>query len=396
MSIFCCALLEHIGDLVCLCKLASVNRFGRGCVFLRRLVLDDAKEKTGYSSVPFDEKRKDFWYMLGLLLCPWMSVPQTLAVIPMSKADIAKISVCTDEITFYGINGPESVCYRAPAYPGDHKWSRVSADGSIIARNVPKVEEVSGMRKITVQIHKAVIAFVEIRGEDLINQLECIYFYTSSVPRRMIRCLQFPGVICNVDMETAPCSIWILNSLSVYFYGPRDDRMINTNISIEPVLLNASCADELIPFLNRLGTNMINHRGMYCGRTLLHLAISKYIKYAIRPLIEAGADPELPDGNGMTPLVLAASCYEHDLIPLLADYVNPNAPFVNGFTPFHTLGDLATGFRINRIRSCIRALLKCGCDPLAVSPKYGNNAMDYWESRGFSRDEECWRGICMK
>jgi len=92
--------------------------------------------------------------------------------------------------------------------------------------------------------------------------------------------------------------------------------------------------DEVIATLNKPGTTVINTRDVTTGEGALHIAIKRSDVPYVTFLLQKGADPNLRDGKGNTPMVLAATLGETDLIHLLSlAKANPNLGNSAGETP---------------------------------------------------------------
>lgn len=129
--------------------------------------------------------------------------------------------------------------------------------------------------------------------------------------------------------------------------------------------------DEVIQMLSKPGSTIVNARDVTSGEGALHIVIkrgdTKYLSY----LLQMGADPNLRDGRGNTPLMLAVTQGETDMIPILATAkANPNLGNSGGETPLIRAVQ-------RRDIGMVRALLAIGADPDQRDSLAGLSARDY-------------------
>jgi ankyrin repeat protein len=119
------------------------------------------------------------------------------------------------------------------------------------------------------------------------------------------------------------------------------------------------------------GSTIINARQVTSGKGALHILISHSGSLFFQYLLQKGADPNLRDDKGNTPLVLAALGGREDLAQLLLLFkANPNLGNASGQTPLI----LAVG---NRDIPMVRLLLTNGADPDQTDNLAGMSARDY-------------------
>jgi ankyrin repeat protein len=98
------------------------------------------------------------------------------------------------------------------------------------------------------------------------------------------------------------------------------------------------------------------------------------VREAIRILLDAGADPNIADNAGKTPLI--ANAWDLEIAKLLlAHGANVNAQASDGFTPLLNAGTL----------ELTRLLLEHGADPFAKT-KSGDTALD-WAKKMIRKDQ---------
>ncbi|WP_174286539.1 ankyrin repeat domain-containing protein [Sphingomonas bacterium] len=129
--------------------------------------------------------------------------------------------------------------------------------------------------------------------------------------------------------------------------------------------------DEVIATLAKPGATIINTRDGTTGEGALHIVVKRGDATYLRYLLQMGADPNLRDDKGTTPLLLAVTQGEVDLIPILTDArANPNIGNSAGETPLIRAVQ-------RRDVTMVRALLSVGADPDQTDVIAGQSARDY-------------------
>jgi ankyrin repeat protein len=129
--------------------------------------------------------------------------------------------------------------------------------------------------------------------------------------------------------------------------------------------------DDVMTFLNKPGTTIVNTRDYKTGETALHIVVKRGDMTYLRFLLAKGADPNMKDEKGNTPLLLAATAGATEMIQLLLTQgANVNLGNSSGETPLIRAvqgRDLATA----------RVLLTAGADPDQPDLLAGKSARDY-------------------
>lgn len=129
--------------------------------------------------------------------------------------------------------------------------------------------------------------------------------------------------------------------------------------------------NDVIAMLDRPGSSIVNARDISTGEGALHIVIKRGDETYLRYLLQKGADPNLRDGQGNTPLVLAVQTGQRDMIPILtAAKANPNLGNQSGVTPLI----LAVQ---GRSIDMVRLLLAAKADPDQADMMAGLSARDY-------------------
>ena len=129
--------------------------------------------------------------------------------------------------------------------------------------------------------------------------------------------------------------------------------------------------DEVVTALNKPGVTMVNTRDVTTGEGALHIVIKRGDARYLTTLLQKGADPNLRDGRGNTPMVVAARLGQTDLIHILSLVkANPNLGNSSGETPLI----LAVQ---RRDMAMVRELLADGADPDQADIIAGKSARDY-------------------
>jgi uncharacterized protein len=129
--------------------------------------------------------------------------------------------------------------------------------------------------------------------------------------------------------------------------------------------------------LNEPGSTIINARDVTTGQTALHIVTARRDATWMRFLIAKGANVNVRDGRGATPLQLATNLGFTDGVALLVDAkADVNAANDSGETPL-----ISAVHR--RDTALLRVLLKAGADPDRADNS-GRSARDYAELDGRS------------
>jgi ankyrin repeat protein len=129
--------------------------------------------------------------------------------------------------------------------------------------------------------------------------------------------------------------------------------------------------DDVTEALNKPGTTIINTRDYKTGETALHIVVKRGDMTYLRFLLAKGADPNLRDDKGTTPLLLAATSGETEMISVLIQQgANVNLGNSSGETPLIRAVQ-------NRDLSTARALLAAGADADQPDLLAGKSARDY-------------------
>jgi ankyrin repeat protein len=129
--------------------------------------------------------------------------------------------------------------------------------------------------------------------------------------------------------------------------------------------------EEVVTALSKPGVTVVNTRDITTGEGALHIVVKRGDTRYLATLLQKGADPNLRDGKGNTPMVLAARLGETELIHILSLVkANPNLGNSSGETPLI----LAVQ---RRDMGMVRELLADGADPDQADIIAGKSARDY-------------------
>lgn len=141
--------------------------------------------------------------------------------------------------------------------------------------------------------------------------------------------------------------------------------------------------DEATDMLNKPGTQVVNTRDITSGDTGLHIVITRGDAVWTRFLLQRGADPNIRNRRGVTPLQLATSLgFTEGVEALIKGGANVNVADQTGETPL-----IAAVHARNT--ALVRLLLSKGADP-DRNDNSGRSARNYMElqnSNGMLKQE---------
>ena len=134
--------------------------------------------------------------------------------------------------------------------------------------------------------------------------------------------------------------------------------------------------DEVEKFLGEPGTVIINTRDSTTGRTALHIVIERRDATWLGFLLQRGANPNLADKKGNTPLMLATQLgFVEGIDWLVSKKVQVDQTNRSGETALILAAQL-------RNKEAVRALLKAGANADKKDSRAGNSARDYAKQDG--------------
>lgn len=133
--------------------------------------------------------------------------------------------------------------------------------------------------------------------------------------------------------------------------------------------------DEATKYLNEPGTTIVNTRDITSGESGLHIVVARRDLLWTKFLLQRGANPNIGDKHGVTPLVIAARLgFVEGVEALVASGARVNDANDTGETP------LISAVHLKNI-PIIRVLLKAGANPDRPDNS-GRSARDYAELQG--------------
>jgi hypothetical protein len=129
--------------------------------------------------------------------------------------------------------------------------------------------------------------------------------------------------------------------------------------------------EEATKFLSRPGSVIVNTRDLSTGQTALHIVIDRHDNTWLAFLLQKGANPNISDKEGTTPLLLATQLRFVDGVrTLLAKDAKVNDTNKQGETALIRAVQLRDG-------ELVRLLLANGADPDRTDTLAGKSARDY-------------------
>ena len=128
---------------------------------------------------------------------------------------------------------------------------------------------------------------------------------------------------------------------------------------------------EITEFLNKPGTTIVNTQDYSSRETALHIVAKRNDVLYTRFLLQKGANPDLRDARGNTPLLAAVSAGADAVVPyLIKGHASVNLANKAGETP------LIRAVQLRNI-NLVRDLLAAGADPDQVDNIAGRSARAY-------------------
>lgn len=132
-----------------------------------------------------------------------------------------------------------------------------------------------------------------------------------------------------------------------------------------------SKGDEVIKILDEPGQRIVNAKDVTTGEGALHIVIKRGDETYLRYLLARGADPNLRDGRGDTPLLLAVQYGQNGMVEILTKAkANVNLGNGGGETPLIRAVQ-------KRDLALVRELLAAGANPDQTDNVAGMSARDY-------------------
>lgn len=156
--------------------------------------------------------------------------------------------------------------------------------------------------------------------------------------------------------------------------GPADAQLGQSNGYKFLQAVREAKGEDVTKLLNEPGSTIVNTKDYSSGETALHIVAKRGDATYTRFLLQKGANPNLRDGRGNTPLMTAVSAGAQPLIAiLLAAKANVNIGNAAGETP------LIRAVQLRDIQM-VRELITAGADADQADSLAGMSARDYAKS----------------
>ncbi len=128
---------------------------------------------------------------------------------------------------------------------------------------------------------------------------------------------------------------------------------------------------DVTDLLNEPGSTLVNTRDISTGESALHIVVARRDSVWINFLIQKGANPNIRDNKGVTPLILATQLRFADGVDaLISKGARVDDPNSAGETPLILAVQL-------RDVVLVRRFLKAGANPDRTDSRAGMSARDY-------------------
>ncbi|MEO9599155.1 ankyrin repeat domain-containing protein [Parasphingorhabdus sp.] len=163
--------------------------------------------------------------------------------------------------------------------------------------------------------------------------------------------------------------IWLAAAATLSFSAPASAQFSESYNFLKAV--KDRDGEEATKFLSKPGSVIVNTRDLSSGQTALHIVVERRDRVWVGFLLQKGANPNIADKEGMTPLMLATQLRFIDGVTvLLAKNARVDDTNKQGETALIRAVQL-------RDAELVRLLLKNGADPDRTDTLAGLSARDY-------------------
>jgi ankyrin repeat protein len=376
-----CDTIRNISNMSLLCK--AFNTTLMHSKSGRKMWAETASRITGFR--PLDITGDDFHKRIKLILCPWLSIPQTLQlpVNTLMDPDNMRITLADKDTISLWLNTDDQ--FKAigvsQARPEKTNWVFQQALSDI---QTPRDQHRSIFQQIRTprqlkmltnqdecfyfyqKIHESALAIIEMTPWDM-DQRNGIYFFRKTGGRatKFLRHILIGKSLAQTNMIIKPMEMWMLTEENVIYFGPSGDPQPLTRrgrMDKSLWLAGAGKIKAAISHMQALGIADINTPSITGNMTLLHVATLQNNSTSVRMLLRAKADPEAEDDQEMSCVMIAASMEFPVMIRILCTVANPNKQNLFNETALHMVGNDAIP-HYNRTIKTVTALLDCFADP---------------------------------
>lgn len=294
--------------------------------------------------------RKDFFWHLRVLVCPWHTegVRFPVEVWDGSLEEMLLFFADPEETMLQLQMEADNRCIRMsarpPAVEGEEEFFVEDEDVEFLDP-VPITHSHAELERLTVQkkvvpdfshdrgctyrffpIHAGVFAVVEVFSRVFDNDqfVDHGIYYFSHISRRVLRHIKYEdfGTACQINVLSRPMELWIQDAYNIEYHGPScacrlDDNAVMESMDEALWLAGQGDGRGAREFMEKMGVH-VNCVGSISSRTMLHYAAKQGHADAVRQLLQGGySHVDAEDDFGHTALYMACAELHLEVVEVL-------------------------------------------------------------------------------